>query len=253
VYTYSVKATTAAGDSALSAVNTGWRNVPAPVGVSATDGTFTTKVRISWSAVVGATGYNLYRRLPGEPDVQLATIPGGSAVSHDDTSIPANVVGLYFVRAFTAAGVSTASTSDSGFRGAGFLMTPPSTQGGTVGKAASSQNQPGVDGTLQASDSFGGVRATAAESAVSLVDRASPQSGRTPDGTVGGALDAVDQLEHYLDCAGVIARIKSRLRFLDSVRDSDLGLLSEADWLRALLLEPSDFERDAVPPNPYEC
>jgi hypothetical protein len=129
VCTYTVKATTAAGDSAASAADTGWRNVAAPTGLAATDGTFPDKVRLTWTvhASTAVTGYRVLRRLPSETEFALiTTISSRTTVTHDDFDIPATVVGTYVVQGVTAAGATDSSTSNTGFRqGAPPAGAPP--------------------------------------------------------------------------------------------------------------------------------
>jgi hypothetical protein len=51
-----VKARFASGDSNFSLPNTGWRNVPAPANLAATDGTLPNGVGLSWTGVEQAIG-----------------------------------------------------------------------------------------------------------------------------------------------------------------------------------------------------
>ena len=66
LYTYSVKAVAAAGVSAASATDTGYRNLTAPLSVAATDGTLTTGVTVTWAASTSATGYQVWRAIGKE-------------------------------------------------------------------------------------------------------------------------------------------------------------------------------------------
>ncbi len=114
-----------------------------PTNVSATDGSYTDKVVITWTKSDGATGYKVY-----EGENLLDTL--GDVASYDDTAAPAPVItpgaasasdGLYtFVRlslsghsvangssrtysvkAVNAGGDSDASDTDTGYRGHGTL------------------------------------------------------------------------------------------------------------------------------------
>jgi len=60
-YYYWVKSSNSYGDSGYSSYNTGYRALSAPTGVSAGDGSYTDKVRVTWSSVSGATSYKVYR------------------------------------------------------------------------------------------------------------------------------------------------------------------------------------------------
>jgi fibronectin type 3 domain-containing protein len=137
VYSYTVRARTAAGDSAASAADAGWRNVAAPAGLSATDGTFADKVVLRWTAQSNSavTGYRLLRRLPGQAGFELlVAVTGRTTVTANDTAIPAGVTGTYSVEAVTAAGNSAASATDTGFRtGVPEESPPPGGEGGVAG------------------------------------------------------------------------------------------------------------------------
>jgi len=113
IYTYTVRARTEAGDSAASAPDAGWRNVPAPTGAAASDGTSTSAVTIVWNAVTGATGYRVLRASAGGPPVEIGT-PTGTQYE-DRTSVPGTAYD-YVVRARTAAGDSAPSAPDRGWR-----------------------------------------------------------------------------------------------------------------------------------------
>ena len=115
-YLYSVKATHPLGATALSATDSGWRSTPAPTTTAATDGTFTDKIRVTWSSVAGATGYKLFRSTEGAGTIQLTTLSGAGTVAYDDTSVLAARNYSYFVRATTAAGDGPAGPSDGGWR-----------------------------------------------------------------------------------------------------------------------------------------
>lgn len=113
VYTYAVRAVTEGGDSAASAGNTGWRNLPAPTGASATDGTLTTGVTVSWTSVTGAIGYRVFRAVGAGV---AAEIGAPTAASFSDTSAVAGTVYTYTVKARSTPGDSAASAGDTGWR-----------------------------------------------------------------------------------------------------------------------------------------
>lgn len=134
---------TASTGIAMSLYGTGIA-VPAQVtGVSATDGTYTDKVRITWSVATGATGYDVWTGA-GWVDVgdvltydhttaPAPTITVGTALASDGISVDhvtlsiagesANVGSSisYKVRAYNAAGDGLESATDAGFRGVGAL------------------------------------------------------------------------------------------------------------------------------------
>jgi hypothetical protein len=98
---------------------------PAPTGVSASDGTYTDRVRITWNASAGATGYWIYRNTTATPP---ATEIGGSfSTAYDDSTAVAGQTYFYWVRAGNLAGWSTYSASDTGYRAIGPAPTPTRT------------------------------------------------------------------------------------------------------------------------------
>ncbi|MGA1631658.1 MAG: hypothetical protein ACO4BU_06080 [Phycisphaerales bacterium] len=132
-YLYMVTARTPAGDSRASEPDSGFRNVRAPGGVNASDGTYPDRVEIVWNASnePSVEGYVVLRQLEGETEAApIGEVAAEDPTSFDDTSIELGVIGTYSVRARTAAGLSAASTTDTGFRQAAPLgggMPMPST------------------------------------------------------------------------------------------------------------------------------
>ncbi|MBM4115874.1 MAG: hypothetical protein FJ252_08385, partial [Phycisphaerae bacterium] len=113
-YTYSVKARGQVGVSAASIGNAGYRSLPAPVSVAASDGTSTAHVRVTWNAVPSATGYRIRRAAAGGAFSDIATL--SAVTTYNDTSASPGVVFQYAVAASTSAGVSIVSEPDSGHR-----------------------------------------------------------------------------------------------------------------------------------------
>ncbi len=109
-YSYTVKLIVAAGTSGPSAPDSGWRNVAAPVGVSATDGSFEDKVIVTWTASVGASGYQIFR---GEGSKPIGTV-GDSLTFADSTALPGTPYS-YTVRGVIGAGLTLPSTADVGY------------------------------------------------------------------------------------------------------------------------------------------
>ncbi len=87
---------------------------PAPINVSATDGTFNDRVRITWSAASGATSYEVWRNDEDNTSGSTRLIAGLGATSYNDTGVPPGVH-YYWIRARNQAGFSGFSASDSGF------------------------------------------------------------------------------------------------------------------------------------------
>ena len=114
LYTYSVKANTPAGLTGISAGDTGWRNIAAPLSVAATDGTLTTGVTVTWAAVSGATGYQVWRALGDGVAAQIANL--GVVLTYSDTTAVAGTSYTYTVKSKTSSGVSAASIGNTGYR-----------------------------------------------------------------------------------------------------------------------------------------
>jgi len=95
-------------------------SLPAPTGVSASQGTFTNKIHLSWNTVSAAEGYDLYRHTSNNPNsaTLIRSYPTGSADEHDDLIGDGLVRGTtyyYWVRStqsspFVQSGFSNAAT-----------------------------------------------------------------------------------------------------------------------------------------------
>jgi len=130
-------------DCTFSLYGTGVTIPPQVTGVSATDGTYTDKVRITWSVATGATGYDVWTGASwvdvgnvttyDHTTAPAPTITVGSITASDGTS-SANVAlsntGAsanngssisYKVRAYNAAGDGAESATNAGYMGVGAL------------------------------------------------------------------------------------------------------------------------------------
>ena len=225
VATYQLRARTPAGSTASSASETGWRNLAAPANVAATDGTSTVKVRVSWSAVTGATGYFVIRTLPGGAATTIATIASGSTLFFDDTTIARGVVGTYRLKTRSAAGASAYSAANTGFRAAAFT-------GGGEGTGSEGGSEGGTGG--------GKPLASASEHA----GDAARGGAELPANDVPAGVDALEELtlgadgDRAIGCEEVTARIAARLAWLADRPRDDLASRAEARGLRALLSAP---------------
>ncbi|NBP52245.1 MAG: hypothetical protein EBU70_13900, partial [Actinobacteria bacterium] len=115
LYKYGVKSTSIAGDTDMSATDDGYRSVGAPAVVTASNGTFTDRVEVSWSEVTGATGYRLFRAAAGAtPGAPIATTTTTRAFV--DTTGTAGVLYAYTVICDTAAGPGRVSNTAGGWR-----------------------------------------------------------------------------------------------------------------------------------------
>ena len=89
---------------------------PAPTGISASDGTYSDKVRVLWNASSGATSYEVWRHTSNDSAsaTRIAASVGGT--SYDDTSASYDTTCYYWVKAKNAHGTSGFSSSDPGHR-----------------------------------------------------------------------------------------------------------------------------------------
>jgi len=127
-YTYFVSATCALGESTLSTSDTGWRTILPPTGLTASDGTFSTKVAIRWTETTGAINYLVYRKLGSGTNMQVGK---STTTNFDDTTAIAGLIYDYSVKGACALGNSLASNVDTGFKSSA-LIAP-----NTIGKPGS--------------------------------------------------------------------------------------------------------------------
>jgi fibronectin type 3 domain-containing protein len=113
-YYYWVKACKGVNCSDYSAYNTGWRKLSAPTNVQASDGTYTDKVRVSWSASSGATSYKVYRATSASGTKSLRGSPTGT--TFDDTTATRGVTYYYWVKACKGTYCSDYSAYNTGWR-----------------------------------------------------------------------------------------------------------------------------------------
>jgi predicted phage tail protein len=115
-YRYRVKATNAIGSSnwTTSIFDCVVLRPPSPpTGVSASDGTYTGKVQVSWNASSGAMSYEIWRNTRNKSSTasKIAEVPSSL---YDDTSVVARTTYWYWVKAKNSVGTSGFSSSDSG-------------------------------------------------------------------------------------------------------------------------------------------
>jgi fibronectin type 3 domain-containing protein len=118
-YYYWVKAFNSGGSSNFSASNSGYAlYVPPPstvTGVTASDGTFTDRVTVSWQAASGASTYNVYRNSSNQSGAAAILASGRTITSFTDWTADPGATYYYWVRAFNSVGNSGFSASDSGY------------------------------------------------------------------------------------------------------------------------------------------
>ena len=117
---YTVRAMAASGlyESAASAADSGWRALAPPATLSASDGSSTAHVFLSWGASTGATGYKVFRALGSAAAELVGTTLATPRNFSDSSAIPGRIY-TYTVRAVGQSGTgdSPASPSDTGWRG----------------------------------------------------------------------------------------------------------------------------------------
>lgn len=115
---------------------------PAPTGVSASDGTFTDKVQVSWSASAGATYYQVFRHTNNNSSSAILLSSSFPSSPYNDTSAVAGTTYYYWIKACNSSGCSSFSASDSGYR-QGLTTNPFQNPGFEDGAASWSQSSSG--------------------------------------------------------------------------------------------------------------
>jgi len=113
-YYYFIKACDGSVCSEYSLGADGWRRLETPVGVSATDGTYASYVRVTWSEVPGTEYYNVYRT---ETVDGVKSLVGSTSVTgyNDDSAQPGKTY-YYYIRAHKGESYSYYSVYESGWR-----------------------------------------------------------------------------------------------------------------------------------------
>ncbi|TWT41135.1 Fibronectin type III domain protein [Phycisphaerae bacterium RAS1] len=116
-YFYWVKSTNACGAGGFSASNSGSRlaSLPGPGGVSASDGAGCNSVSITWNAVAGAAGYEIWRNTVDNS--ATATLIGSDSESpYGDVTGTAETIYYYWIKTLNPCGPGPFSASDAGHR-----------------------------------------------------------------------------------------------------------------------------------------
>ncbi len=119
-YYYWVKAKNGGGSSPFSASDYGYAsdviNVPAfPIGVKASKGAFTDRVRVTWTAVASATAYEVYRNTANSSASAVKLAPDAISSPFDDSTVTVDATYYYWVKAKNGGGSSPFSASDYGY------------------------------------------------------------------------------------------------------------------------------------------
>ena len=100
----------------------------APMGVAASDGTYTDKVRVTWNTSSGATQYEVYRNTSNSHTGETQLTNTQSSSPFDDTTAVAGTTYYYWVKACNLGGCSGYSSFDTGYR----AVLPPSAPTGVA-------------------------------------------------------------------------------------------------------------------------
>jgi hypothetical protein len=121
---YWIQSVAPVGLSLYSASDAGCLGISAPTGLAASDGGYTDRVGLSWSAVAGATSYEVWRNT--QLDSASASLIGTSVGnSYNDTTAVPELMYYYWVKAKNAYTTSGFSAYDAGWR---HLATPMNLQ-----------------------------------------------------------------------------------------------------------------------------
>jgi fibronectin type 3 domain-containing protein len=115
-YEYVVRSTNASGESGIGGADDGWRNLPAPTNVQATDGTSPEGVTVTWTSVAGAFGYKVFRAQGSGVPVLVGATFATQPASFMDASAEPGIVYSYTVRTTAVGGDSLASAGNTGWR-----------------------------------------------------------------------------------------------------------------------------------------
>ncbi len=108
--------------SPLSESAEGWRGIGIPANVSASDGSATGSVNVSWAAVSQATHYRVYRStVDNDPAPVLLDTVAAPSLGYSDTTAAHDTLYWYSVSALYSGDEGAKSADDSGYRG----LEPP--------------------------------------------------------------------------------------------------------------------------------
>ncbi len=90
---------------------------PTPTNVAVTDGVYADKVRVTWTMVTEASGYEVWRHTSNDTNA-ASRIGITDMIPFDDTNVLAGITYWYWVKATNMVGISGFGTVDSGYRSA---------------------------------------------------------------------------------------------------------------------------------------
>jgi len=95
-----------------------------PANVSASDGTYSDKVEVTWATSLGATSYTVYRATSLTRWAAKTSLGTTSGTSFNDTTATPKITYYYYVKASNTSGTSDFSSYDAGYRSDGSPPTP---------------------------------------------------------------------------------------------------------------------------------
>jgi len=163
-YAYTVKATDATGSSSFSSSNNGWRNTQPISVMTATDGTYTNKVIITWTNPATTTGITSYSLFRGTTEITSVTSP------YNDTGATPGISYTYEVKSVSASGTSLLNTTDTGYTRISSPTGLTASDGSYTNKIALAWTVP-TTGTVTGFDLYrDGVKITALGSGIAAYD-----------------------------------------------------------------------------------
>ena len=186
-FIYRVYALSVAGESESSNADVGWFNIEPATGLSATDGTLTTGVKLTWTAPTAPSAIIGYRVMRAIGSAAASEIGTSGVTNYLDTTAVAGTLYTYSIIATTSAGDSlTASNTNTGWRfiGVPTIKKVSPTSGTTLGGTAFIIT--GTNLTGATSVTVGGVAATSV-----VVVSATSITAQTPAGKAGAKSVAV--------------------------------------------------------------
>jgi hypothetical protein len=90
---------------------------PAPGGLSASDGSSNTSIHLSWTAVSGATSYNVYRHTSNAPGSATVIATNVTEAAYADATAAPGTIYNYWVAAVGIGGTGAFSATETGYRG----------------------------------------------------------------------------------------------------------------------------------------
>jgi uncharacterized delta-60 repeat protein len=177
--------------------------LPAPTGVSASDGTYTDSVRITWNSVPGAGYYQVYRNTIDNSSSATVLGTWQSGISYDDYSATPGQTYYYWVKAATdssGANASDFSSSDSGWRSVATYVLTVSKAGTGTGTVTSIP--PGISCGSDCTETY------AQDTEVTLI--ATPDSGSRFDGWSGNGCTGMGNCVVTMDGAKAVTATFTR-------------------------------------------